>query len=357
MSYLSGVRAISACLPALLLVAAWQAAAQSPLAQQCAAFGEAQYRKLDSSVDRVAALDVPAPALERFDAKAGSQAIAAALTLRGRLTYRNRAPFETQFVCLLDASEHPLFFYALPALALRGAPTPVTRGGAPAPVPQLQQPTMALAPQAAPRAPEPARAPLPASAVRLRGLVRDLGGGRLQFMPCDGAPLAMEDRTPDQELTRTLRTLTAAQEGRPMFAELYGVRETGPGLGIGALELRRAAVETAGCRERFDQREWIAATGGGTDDPPWRLEITSRDMTMSIGGGVAAQRVPHGGAQKHGGTVVYVAAEGQELTVRLDERRCVDSQSGSLFAYAVEVRTEGRSFAGCAAHNPAMPAP
>jgi hypothetical protein len=28
-----------------------------------------------------------------------------------------------------------------------------------------------------------------------------------------------------------------------------------------------------------------------------------------------------------------------------------------MFAYAVEVRSEGRTFAGCAVHNPAMPAP
>jgi uncharacterized membrane protein len=334
------------------LAAALPAAGQTPLAKQCAAFGEAQYRKLDSSVDRIAAMDFPPPALERFEGKAGSQAIAAALTLRGRLTYRNRAPFETQFVCLLDAAERPLFFYALPALATRSAPTPVTRGGTPAPVPQLQQPTMALAPQAAPGAPEPARPALPASASRLRGLVRDLGG-RLQFLPCDGAPLALEDRTPGQELAKTLRELTAGQEGRPMFVEIYGGRETGPASGIGALELRRAAVETAGCRERFDQREWIA-TG---NEPSWRLEVTSRDMVMSVAGGQPAQRFPHGGPHKQGGTIAYMAAEGPEFTVMIDERRCIDSQSGSLFAYVVEVRSEGRTFTGCVAHNPAMPAP
>jgi hypothetical protein len=78
-----------------LLVAALPAAAQTKLAQQCAAFGEAQYRKLSPSVDRVTALDFPPPALERVDAKVGSQAIAAALTLRGRLTYRSGSPFET----------------------------------------------------------------------------------------------------------------------------------------------------------------------------------------------------------------------------------------------------------------------
>ena len=133
---------------------------------------------------------------------------------------------------------------------------------------------MALGPPAALPAPEPARPPLPASAVRLRGLVRDLGG-RLQFLPCEARRSPLEDRTPDQELTQALRELTAGQEGRPMFVEIYGGRETGPGVGIGALELRRAAVETAGCRERFDQREWLASAG---NEPSWRLEVTSRDM-------------------------------------------------------------------------------
>jgi uncharacterized membrane protein len=335
------------------LVVALPAAGQTQLAQQCAAFGQAQYRKLDPSVDQVSAMEFPPPALERFDGKVGTQAVAAALTLRGRLTYRNRAPLETQFVCLLDTAEKPLFFYALPGLAARATPTPVARGGTqPAPVPQLSQPVMPLAPPPAPTVAAAPRPPLPAGAIRLRGLVRDLGG-RLQFIPCDGAPLALEDRTPGQELGRALRELTAGQEGRPMFVEMYGGRETGPGAGIGALELRRAAVETAGCRERFDQREWTAIG----NEPSWRLEVTSRDMLMSILGGNALPRVPHGGLEKQGAVITYVAAEGPEFQVSIDERRCIDSQSGSVFAYAVEVRSEGRSYAGCAAHNPAMPAP
>lgn len=340
----------------LSLALSLPAAGQTQLAQQCAAFGQAQYRKLDPSVDQVSAMEFPPPALERFDAKLVNQPIAAALTLRGKLTYRNRAPFETQFVCLLDASERPLFFYALPALAARSAPTPLARGGpAQAPVPQIsQQPTLPLtpSPQAAAAAPAP-HPPLPVGAMRLRGLVRDLGG-RLQFLPCDGAPLALEDRTPGQELSKALRELTTGQEGRPMFVEMYGGRETGQGAGIGALELRRAAVETAGCRERFDQREWTALG----NEPSWRLEVTSRDLMMSVLGGNAVPRMPHGGLQKQGATITYAGTDGPpDLTVAITERRCIDSQSGSLFAYAVEVRSEGRSYTGCAAHNPAMPAP
>lgn len=341
---------------ALFLVSiAPPAFAQGDLAQQCAAFGQGQYRQLDPSVDRVTAMDFPPPALERFNGQAGSQPVAAALTLRGRLTYRNRSPLETQFVCLLDRGERPLFFYALPALASRAAPTPSVGRGAP--VPQLQQPTtqqpsqptMALTPQPTPRADAPAR---PANATRLRGLVRDLGG-RLTFMPCDGAPLPLEDRSPGQELARALRELTAAQEGRPMFVEIYGVRETGANAGIAVVDLRRAAVETAGCRERFDQREWIA----NGNEPSWRLEVTSRDMVMSVLGGLSTQRVPHGGPQKSGNGLEYTSTDGTDLLVTIDERRCIDNQSGSVFAYVVEVRSEGRTYPGCAAHNPAMPAP
>ena len=103
------------------LLTALPAAGQSYLAQQCAAFGEAQYRKLDPTLERILPAEYPAPALERFEAKAGSQAVAAALTLRGRMAFRNRPALDTQFVCLLDAGEKPLFFYALPVLAPRGA--------------------------------------------------------------------------------------------------------------------------------------------------------------------------------------------------------------------------------------------
>jgi uncharacterized membrane protein len=344
-------RALCFFVVASLAAGALPAGAQTQLAQQCAAFGEAQYRKLSPSVDRVTALEFPPPALERVEAKAGSQAVSAALTLRGKLTFRNGPPFETHFVCLLDAQRRPLFFYALPTLATRGAPTPVTRGGAPgAAPPPLDIPTLPLG--AASAVAEPTRPALPASAVRLRGLVRDMGG-RLQLLPCDGAPLTLEDRTPDQELTRALRELTTGKEGRPMFVELYGTREVGLGAGIAALELRRASVETAGCRERFDHREWI----GTGNDPSWRVEATARDIVIGLLGGTPTQRVAHGGPQRQDGSIMYQSAEGPEPVVLINEQRCVDSQSGSLFAYSVQVRTEGRTLVGCAAHNPSMPAP
>lgn len=333
-----------------ITISALPAAAQGQMAQQCASFGEAQYRKLSPSIDRVTALDFPPPALERVETKAGAQAVTAALTLRGKLTYRNGPPFETQFVCLLDSQYRPLFFYALPTLATRTAPTPTTRG-TPVPPPSTDKAVLPLG-QAASAPEPPPRQPVPASAVRLRGLVRDLGG-RLQFLPCDGAPLTLEDRTPEQELSRALRELTAGKEGRPMFVELYGTREVGLGAGIAALELRRAAVETAGCRERFDQREWI----GTGNDPSWRLEVTARDLVLSVLGGAAAQRVPHGGAQRQDGTIMYMASEAPEPVILIDERRCIDSQSGSLFAYSIQIKNEGKTMAGCAAHNPAMPAP
>ena len=351
-----------------------QGQAQASLAQACAGFGQAQYRRLDPAVDQVAVLDGGAPLLERFDGRAGTQAVAAALTLRGRVSWKNRAPFETQFVCLLDGADRPVFFYALPGTQAGAAgmargtpPTPITRGTPTAsPVPQLAPPVLPLAnavPPPARPAPVPsqgataeaantARSGPPPGAIRLRGLVRDVAG-RLSFTPCDGAPLALEDRTPGRELVRALADLTAGQEGRPMFVELYGAREPGPAGGIGVVELRRAAVETAGCRERFDQREWTA-TG---NEPSWRLEITGRDLLLSVLGGSALPRLTHGGLQREGGGFVVTAQDGPDLVVTIRERRCIDSQSGSLFAYAVEVTSDGRTYAGCAAHNPAMPAP
>ena len=109
----------------------------------------------------------------------------------------------------------------------------------------------------------------------------------------------------------------------------------------------------AGCRERFDQREWIVVGS----DPQWRMEITARDLLLGPIGSTPGQRVLHGGLQREGSLLVFNATEGVDLRVAIDEQRCTDTASGSLFAYLVEVRSEGRSFAGCAAHNPAMPAP
>jgi uncharacterized membrane protein len=331
----------------LVLNAAAPAAGQGTLAQICAQFGEGQYRKLDPTVERILPSQFPAPALEKLEAKAGSQAIAAALTLRGRLVFRNRPALDTQFVCLIDAADRPIFFYALPVLAQRLAPTPMGRAGSAAP----PTPTLVLPRQTAEGTGGVLRTPLPPGAIRLRGLVREIAG-RLMFEPCGGASLVVEDRTPGQELSRAYRDLTAGQEGRPMFVEMYGQREVGRSAGVGAHELRRAAVETAGCRERFDQREWVAAGNG----PPWRLDITGHDLLLSLGGNPPG-RAAHGGLQREGTVLVYSSAEAADLKVTIGEQRCIDSLSGSFYAYLVEVRSEGHAYIGCAAHNPAMPAP
>jgi uncharacterized membrane protein len=187
----------------------------------------------------------------------------------------------------------------------------------------------------------------------VRGLLRETGG-RLQLMPCDGGPLVLEDRTPDRELSRVLRELTAAQEGRPMFVELSAQRDFGLG-GVAAVEVRRAAVDTPGCRERFDQREWLALGS----EPAWRLEVTARDLMLNVPGvsALPVARIPHGGARLSDGRIAYAATDGSDFAVTIHQRRCVDSATGAWFAYYVEIESEGKSLAGCAAHNPAMPAP
>ena len=45
----------------LILAASLPAAGQTQLAQQCAAFGQAQYRRIDPSVDQVSAMEFPPP--------------------------------------------------------------------------------------------------------------------------------------------------------------------------------------------------------------------------------------------------------------------------------------------------------
>lgn len=336
------------------------------LVQQCVGFGQAQYKRVDRSVDRIAAGDFPPPTLERFDARVGAQAVAGALTLRGQVSYGNSRPaVETEFVCLLDALDRPLFFYALPILASRASPTPLVRGPATGPSRDRNMAALPPAPAPAP-APGDARGEATSAAadrlagasavqaVPLRGLVRDTGNG-LVFSPCDGAPLALQDRTPDQELMRVLRELTGEQQGRAMFVEFYGRRREGTPVAVDVLEVRRAAIETAGCRERFEQREWVVFGS----EPAWRLDITPRDMMLNVVGvtPLPAPRFPHGGPMLRGRAILYAAIDGAGPRATIEERRCIDSSSGSVFAYRVAVTHEGASFLGCAEHNPAMPAP
>jgi uncharacterized membrane protein len=337
------------------LSAAWPAAGQALLAQQCAQFGEQQYKRADRAIDRVEAAETPTPALQRFDARVGNQPVSAAVTMRARVIYRDqRSALDTEFVCLLDARDQPLFFYAIPVLANRPAPTPLTRGGAPAKPATASTPSPASSPSSDQPKSADDRPPMTGERAPLRGLVRN-SGGSLRFSPCDGAPLALQDRTPGQELSRALRTLTGEQEGRPMFVEFFGQRGAGSAESVDALELRRAAVETAGCRERFDQREWIVFG----NEPAWRLEIAARDMMMIVPGAtqLPAPRFAHAGMQRRDKAVVYVAQGGAAFDVTIDDRRCVDVSSGSLYAYRVTVVSEGKVYLGCGAHNPAMPVP
>ena len=260
------------------LMAALPAAAQNHLAQQCTGFGETQYRKLDPSVERICRHRISRPgagALRREGGIAGRRrgadpARPADLSQSARPSRRSSSACSIQPI---DRSS------SMPCRCSPCARRPRrSRGAAPRAPPPPHHGADAPAGRGA-RAAEPPRAAVPAGAIQLRGLVRDIGG-RLQFSPCDGAPLVLEDRTPGQELSHALRGLTQGQEGRAMFVEFHGRRETGPGLGVGALEVRRAAVETAGCRERFDQREWVAMG----NEPSWRLDITAKDLLLNRAG-------------------------------------------------------------------------
>jgi hypothetical protein len=47
-----------------------------------------------------------------------------------------------------------------------------------------------------------------------------------------------------------------------------------------------------------------------------------------VAGRTAGPAHPHGGPQKLESAVTYAAADNPEFTVMIDERRCVDPQSG-----------------------------
>ncbi len=68
-----GLMRFAFLLAPLLVLSALSAEAQTYLAQQCVLFGDAQYRRLDGSIERIAALEFPPPTIEKIDMKAGPQ--------------------------------------------------------------------------------------------------------------------------------------------------------------------------------------------------------------------------------------------------------------------------------------------
>jgi heat shock protein HslJ len=87
------------------------------------------------------------------------------------------------------------------------------------------------------------------------------------------------------------------------------------------------------------------ATG---NEPSWRLDIGSSELTLLTNFGQTRLVAPTPAAQVAGTTTTYVARTDQgELTATILDQVCVDSMSGMPHPQTVQVVTGGQTLAGC----------
>lgn len=164
--------------------------------------------------------------------------------------------------------------------------------------------------------------------------------------------LAQQD---DQTLDETYAKL-AGEPGAPLFVEVRGERiPTPPGTAIPASfkqafvleELLYAGVasEGGGCAATVPAYR-VLARG---NEPFWSVEINSDQLLLREAGVPAATRLSVQETQDAEGSVTYRGAgDNKTLEITVTNSPCNDSMSGEYFAYAADLKLDGRTLRGCA---------
>ena len=192
---------------------------------------------------------------------------------------------------------------------------------------------------------------------RLRGQLV-LGHEVRSFVPCGSErALWVVDRT-GSELGSTYRALTT-QPYEALYVELRGREAPALDEGFGAdydgsliaLELRRAARETAGCDEDQAGLEFVARG----NEPFWRIEIRAGGMRLTELGAAGPLELRRPEARSSGAMRTYLTRGGRTagpIELSLTEHPCHDSMSGERLPYTAELRLDGRVLSGCALEGP-----
>jgi heat shock protein HslJ len=123
---------------------------------------------------------------------------------------------------------------------------------------------------------------------------------------------------------------------------------------LGTLVMKRAPAEgergPAGGDPRVQDRTFTA-TG---NEPGWKLEITSRQITLLTNNGTTRVAAPWTAPEVTGnGTRYTTDVDGRPLTATIANRPCADSMTGMPHPNTVVVSFDGRDFRGCGG-NPAQ---
>lgn len=170
------------------------------------------------------------------------------------------------------------------------------------------------------------------------------------FRECSSGREAWISLAPGAGLDTVYERL-AGEPYQAVFMEVDGVWSDIPGAGFGAdfehsmlvSQVRRAEREGFGCSEPLDGF-FYRARG---NEPSWRLDVRKDRLEFtSMTGNLS---LPGPDVQIGGDSVRILAGSGDEaVDATITAGRCVDSMSGSVFAFSANLSVGGRELNGCA---------
>jgi putative lipoprotein len=138
---------------------------------------------------------------------------------------------------------------------------------------------------------------------------------------------------------------------QPLFFEVSGSWGAAPATGFGAeyassfaiVSVLRAEREGKGCGE--DLTSFLYRANG--NEPSWQLVVKETEMHFTRLG-TPALTISEPDLTVDSGTV---RVDGGEVSATIENKRCTDSMSGSVFALSATVTAGGSTVAGCAAEG------
>lgn len=167
------------------------------------------------------------------------------------------------------------------------------------------------------------------------------------FVECDTAREGWILDMTQGDLAGIYETL-AGEQYQPVFIEVNGTWRNPPAAGFGADfdaavvvdRLVRAEREGFGCLDEPSSYSYRASG----NEPSWRLDVQGADISLSRMGGSPIEATALEMQVEDGSRAITTDG----MLIRLNENRCVDSMSGSVYAWTAELEIGDDHLTGCA---------
>lgn len=171
-----------------------------------------------------------------------------------------------------------------------------------------------------------------------------------EFVTCDGDRYWVTDDT-GGDLRRIYEARILAPY-QPLFAEVGAIRLPAPAAEFAAdydeqlrvIDLKRLETEGPACALDIGDARYRAS---GVE-PFWHVDVETDALRLSRMGQPPRTWTTTEREATASGRTWHGESDGDSLTLTLEEERCTNPMSGSVFAYTAELRLAGETLFGCA---------